>query len=151
MTSLRFLKILLGFIALFHLVFGAGLMFSVDFQRSAVELYGATITWTVREIYFVRIIGSFAFILGTLACVAAQNPLANRMTIIAFIEFFILRNICRHLFADELYIALGVSPLTNTLTSIFFGVQAILLGFFLWRAQKAHLPWDLSKETHRIW
>jgi len=137
MSSLNILKTLLGFIALFHTIFGAGFMFSVDFQRWAIELYGVTVSWTVKEIYFVRIIGSFAFILGTLAFFAARKPLENRITIIAFIEFFILRNICRHFFANELYITLGVSSFTNTLTSFFFGSQAFLLGFFLWRAEKS--------------
>lgn len=135
MNSLYALKIVLAFIALFHFICGAGLMFSADFQIWLVKLYGATLEWTVREVYFTRIIGSFAFVMGTFALVAAKDPLKHPVTIIALIEFFMLRNICRHLYAEELYLSLGVSSLTNTLTSFFFGGQAMLLAFLLFRVR----------------
>ncbi|MDD9300970.1 MAG: hypothetical protein HUK40_00955 [Desulfobacter sp.] len=52
-------------------------------------------------IFFIRIIGSFAFVLGYLAWVASRDPMKHKLIIIGFIEFFILRNINRHFFADE--------------------------------------------------
>lgn len=136
MKTLRILKGLLLFIAVFHLVFGFGLMFSVTFQKAAISLYGARLDWQITDIYFIRIIGSFASVLGYLAWMAARDPLRHKIVVIGFIEFFVLRNISRHLFADELYVALQVSQAINALTSVFFGVQAILLAYLLWAAIK---------------
>jgi uncharacterized membrane protein len=74
-----------------------------------------------------------------------QNPAQSRyigffripkVIIIGFIEFFILRNINRHVFADELYIALNVSQIMNVMTSVFFGLQALLLAYLLWRTSR---------------
>lgn len=136
MNALSQLKAVLVFIALFHFVFGFGLMFSITFQKIALANYGGTLDWNSTNIYFIRIIGSFAFVLGYLAWMASRNPLKHKVIIIGFIEFFILRNINRHLFADELYEALKVSQMMNVMTSVFFGLQALLLTYLLWRATR---------------
>ncbi len=124
------------FIALFHLAMGFGLMFSVEFQGFIIELYGVRTDWTVQSAYFTRVIGSFAFVLGFFAAYAARNPLKYQFIVIGYIAFFILRNIHRHLFYDEVYNAFLVSPFTNNLTSLFFGIQAIGLIIILWQAKK---------------
>ena len=111
-------------------------MFSVDFQKAAIANYGGTLEWNTANIYFIRIIGSFAFVLGYLAWMAFRDPMRYRVIIIGFIEFFILRNISRHLFADELYVALNVSQMMNVMTSVFFGLQALLLTYLLWRSSR---------------
>lgn len=133
MNALNQLKAVLVFIAIFHLVFGFGLMFSIDFQKAALANYGGTLEWNTSDIYFIRIIGSFAFVLGSLAWMASRDPMRHKIIIIGFIEFFVLRNINRHLFADELYLALNVSQMMNIMTSVFFGLQALLLTYLLWR------------------
>ena len=132
MNALNQLKAVLVFIAIFHLLFGFGLMFSIDFQKAAIANYGGTLDWSTTNIYFIRIIGSFAFVLGYLAWMASRDPMRHKIIIIGFIEFFILRNINRHLFADELYAALDVSQIMNVMTSVFFGLQAFLLTYLLW-------------------
>ena len=136
MNSLKQLKAVLVFIAIFHLVFGFGLMFSIDFQKTAIANYGGTLEWNSTNIYFIRIIGSFAFVLGYLAWMAARDPMRYKIIIIGFIEFFVLRNISRHFFADELYVALNVSQMMNVMTSVFFGLQALLLTYLLWRTSR---------------
>lgn len=132
-NTLKQLRAVLLFIAVFHLLFGSGLMFSIEFQKIAIAAYGGTLEWNMTHIYFTRIIGSFAFVLGYLAWMASRDPMRYRVIIIGFIEFFILRNICRHLFADELYHVLNVSRVMNIMTSVFFGLQALLLIYFVWR------------------
>jgi hypothetical protein len=134
--SERWLRAILVFISAFHLIAGAGLMFSVRFQQWAVALYGAHVSWDASSIYFVRIIGSFAFVLGFLAVMASRDPLKHKIVIIGFIEFFLLRNVNRHLYSSELYAGFGVSPLVNDLTTAFFGAQAVLLAVLLWRADR---------------
>lgn len=132
MNTLTQLKAVLVFIALFHLLFGLGLMVSIDFQKTAIAYYGGSLEWSPANIYFIRIIGSFAFVLGYLSWMASRDPMKYKVIIIGFIEFFILRNISRHFFADELYAALNVSPMMNIMTSVFFGIQALLLTYLLW-------------------
>jgi hypothetical protein len=135
-NSIKWLRGVLAFIAVFHIVAGLGLMFSVQFQKFSVASYGAALTWDARDIYFIRIVGSFAFVLGYLAAMAARDPLKHQIVVVGFIEFFIIRNINRHLYSGELYSGFGVSPLVNNLTTIFFGVQAILLGGLLWQVNR---------------
>lgn len=135
-SAARWLRTLLLFIAAFHVMAGLGLMFSMRFQRFAVSLYGAELPWDVRDVYFIRIIGSFAFVLGSLAAMAVNNPAATSVVALGFIEFFVLRNIHRHLFSQELYAGFAVSPLVNDLTTVFFGVQAIALAVLLWMARR---------------
>ena len=134
--SLTALKALMLFIGIFQLVAGCGLMFSRDFQRLAVSLYGAKLEWTAQQVYFVRIVGSFAFVLGFMALSAARDPLTSSAIVIGFVEFFVLRNIHRHLYSAELYAGFGVSPTVNDLTTVFFGVQAVLLVALLWSARR---------------
>lgn len=135
-NTLKQLKAVLLFIAIFHLFFGFGLMFSIDFQKFAIANYGGTLEWSMTHIYFIRIIGSFAFVLGYLAWMASRDPMRYKVIIIGFIEFFILRNINRHMFADELYATLNVSQGMNIMTSVFFGLQALLLIYLLWRISR---------------
>jgi hypothetical protein len=136
MSAAKWLRALLVFIAAFHLVAGAGLMFSVSFQKFAVAAYGASLEWNARSIYFLRIVGSFAFVLGYLAAMASADPLKHSIVVIGFIEFFVLRNIHRHLYSNELYAGFAISPLVNDLTTAFFGLQAVLLAVCLWRASR---------------
>jgi len=136
MNALNLIKAVLVFIAIFHFVFGFGLMVSVDFQKAAIAGYGGTLEWTPATIYFIRIIGSFAFVLGYLAWMASRDPTRYKVIIIGFIGFFILRDINRHLFADEVYIALNISQMINAMTSIFFGLQALVLAYLLWRISR---------------
>lgn len=130
------LRVMLGFIALFHLAAGIGLTFSVAFQQWAVGLYGAQVAGIPANVYFLRIIGSFALVLGFLAAVAARDPLRHQAVILGFVLFFLLRNVQRHLHSDELYAGFGVPPAVNNLTTVFFLLQAIVLAALLWGARK---------------
>lgn len=132
----RVLRLLLLFVAAFHLLMGAGLVFSSSFQRASAVLYGAEFVWTEQAVYFTRIIGSFVVIFGFLALMAARDPLRNQAIIMGFIGLFVLRSFSRHLHSDDLYAGFGISPLINVLTSAFFVVQAAILGLLLWLARR---------------
>lgn len=136
MNAERLLKYLVGFIGFYHLVIGAGLMFSHQFQIFAVYMYGASFEWGIRDIYFIRIVGSFVFVLGSLALVASIDPIKYRLFIFCYIEFFILRDIHRHLYSDELYRGFAVTPFINVMTSVVFAVQAVALLWLLWILHK---------------
>jgi hypothetical protein len=92
-------------------------MFSLDFQRFAVGVYGASFEWSVRDTYYIRVIGSFVCILGSLAMAASSDPLRYWLFVVCYIEFFVLRDISRHLYSEELYAGFSVSPLVNGMTS----------------------------------
>jgi hypothetical protein len=57
MNTLNQLKAVLIFIAICHLFFGFGLMFSIDFQKAAIANYGGTLEWNTTNIYFIRMMG----------------------------------------------------------------------------------------------
>ena len=136
MTARRALSLLLVFIGAYHVLIGILLMFSTTFQRFAVNAYGASFDFGVRDIYFIRIIGSFVLVLGSMALGASRDPVANWPAVLSFVEFFVLRDISRHLYSQELYDGFRVSPLINVLTSVVFGAQAALLVVLLWRARR---------------
>jgi hypothetical protein len=137
MTARQLLKYFVAFIGAYHLLIGCGLMFSPAFQRFAVQAYGATFDWNVRDVYFIRIIGSFVFVLGSMALVASRDALRFWPFILCYVEFFVLRDISRHLFSQELYDGFAVSPRMNVLTSVIFGAQALALLVLLWFARRA--------------
>lgn len=117
----------MGAIAIFHVIFGLGFMFSQSFQRTAAHFYGVGDPWTGRDVYFTRVLGSFALVLGVLAAAAARNPHRHRIVVWGFVEFFILRDVHRHLFQGELVGAFGITPAMNLLTTIVVGSMAVLL------------------------
>lgn len=127
----RVLRCLFFFIGIYHIIIGLGLMFSLDFQRFAVGVYGASFEWSVRDTYYIRVIGSFVCILGSLAMAASSDPLRYWLFVVCYIEFFVLRDISRHLYSEELYAGFSVSPLVNGMTSVVFAVQAVALGLLM--------------------
>ena len=137
MTARKALNYLVWFIGAYHLAIGIGLMFSPAFQRFAVQAYGATFEWTVRDVYYIRIIGSFVFVLGSMALVASRDAVRFWPFVLCYVEFFLLRDINRHLYSQELYDGFSVTPTMNVLTSVVFGAQAVALAVLLWLARKA--------------
>jgi len=144
MTAQKLLKYLVAFIGAYHLVIGAGLMFSPVFQRFAVQAYGASFDWGVRDIYYIRIIGSFVVVLGSMALVASRDPLRYWPFVLCYVEFFVLRDISRHLFSQELYEGFAVAPWMNVLTSAVFGAQAVALLALVWFARRERTAISLS-------
>lgn len=124
------------FIALFHLTLGGGMMFSIAFQQKIIFLYGAQLDWNAQTVYFMRILGAFAFVLGFLALAAARDPARHQAIILGFAVFFILRNLNRHLYSTEVYEGFAVTPAMNNLTTVFFSTQAVLLLILLWRMRR---------------
>jgi hypothetical protein len=130
------LKYLIAFIGIYHVLIGIGLMFSVDFQKFAVAIYQASFEWTVRDTYFIRILGSFVFTLGSIALVISYDPLKFWPFILCYAELFILRDLSRHLYSEELYTGFQVPPWINNFTSIVFAAQAFLLSWLVYYAKK---------------
>ena len=124
-SALPLLKAVMWFIAAFHLVMGGGLMVSHPFQRMAVGVYGASVTWTPQIIYLARIIGSFAFVLGVMALAAAIDPLRHKIVVYGFVTLFVVRDVHRLVFAREIEAAFGLPAHMNLVTNLFFISQAV--------------------------
>ena len=137
----RWLSSVLYFIAVFHIGMGIGLALSPAFQRAAAALYGAEMDWTEQATYFVRIIGTFALVIGLVALSAARRPMAHAGVVVALAAFFLLRNVIRHVHSAELYAGFSVSSGVNLLTSGFFGLLAGALLGLLWASgRRTGLP-----------
>lgn len=132
--SLPLLRWLLVFIASFHLVMGFALMTSLPFQQMAVHLYGATVVWNAQFIYLVRILGSFAFVFGVLAAIAVYDPLRHQGIVWGFVVLFLLRDLHRLIFAEEIQRAFSLAAKTNVWTNLFFLAQTVGLVALLWTA-----------------
>src|SRR5687767_6908172 len=117
-TPFALLRATLAVIAIVHVVLGAGMMLSESAQRFLIALYGVAGPWSVRDVYFTRVLGSFAVVVGTVAAAAARDPRRYRLVAWCLVEFFVLRDLHRHLFQGELVAAFGVTPATNVLTSV---------------------------------
>jgi hypothetical protein len=139
MNARKALRYLVWFIGAYHVAIGVGLMFSTAFQKFAVQAYGASFEWTVRDVYYIRIIGSFVFVLGSMALVASRDALRFWPFVLCYVEFFLLRDINRHLYSRELYEGFAVTPAMNVLTSVVFGVQAVALAVLLWQARRSQM------------
>lgn len=138
MNSLRLLQFLLALIAAFHLVMGGGIMTSHGFQKAMVDLYGAQVLWTPQFIYAARIIGSFAFVIGIMALLAAFDPLRNSAIVWGIVALFVIRDLHRLAFAAEIEHAFALPARMNLLTNLFFLAQSVLLAGLLLHAQKKH-------------
>ena len=126
------LQLFVAFLCGFHLVVGLALSFSADFQIWITGLYAPELEATPQTTYLVRVLGTFAFAMGLVLVPAVRDPQRHWAVIAAFITFFVLRNLSRHLYADELYAGFGVSPAVNLLTSVFFTLQIfVLIGLLL--------------------
>lgn len=110
-------------------------MFSARFQMLAAKLYGAKVDWTPQIIYMVRILGSFAFVLGLLAVAAALDPIRQSIIVYGFIALFILRDFHRLLFHKDIEMAFSLKSQMNLLTNLFFLLQTALLFVLLQMAK----------------
>lgn len=136
----RWLRVLLLLVAVFHILAGAGLAFSTSFQRLAGGLYGADVAWGPREVYLVRVLGTFALFVGLAAAVAARRPVRHGGLILALAVLFAVRSVSRHVHWVELSEGFSISSTVNVLTSAFSVALAVALLAMLWACRQARRP-----------
>lgn len=132
------LRVLLLLICAFHVVVGLGLNVSPEFPKMMAKYYGAAeVDWTVQFVYILRPLGAFMFVLGTLAAVAATNPLKHRGICFGFAALFIIRGFQRIVFQEEIQTAFGIGAGRNSINMIFFiGLGIVLLVFYFLAAME---------------
>ena len=97
------LRVLLGFIAVYHLVAGIAATF---FQDAAVNigslLFGVKITMDPQTTLLVRYLGAFAIAFGFMAALATLSPERHKGFIYGAVLYFIVRAFDRIAFAGLL-------------------------------------------------
>ena len=119
-NTLGVLKILLWFIAAFHLIVGMGLNVSPEFPQLMAQYYGAQVNWTPEFLYIVKPIGAFMFALGVMAALAARDPLSNVSVVYGFVVLFAFRGLQRLIFQSEIESAVAIASGRNFTAAIFF-------------------------------
>jgi len=119
-NTLGVLKILLWFIAAFHLIVGMGLNVSPEFPQLMAQYYGAQVNWTPEFLYIVKPIGAFMFALGVMAALAARDPLSNVPVVYGFVVLFAFRGLQRLIFQSEIESAVAIASGRNFTAAIFF-------------------------------
>ncbi len=107
------LRVLLGFIAVYHLVAGVAATF---FQDAAVGigslLFGVNITMDPQTTLLVRYLGAFGIAFGLMATLAALAPERHKGFIYGAVAYFIVRAFDRVAFAG-LLAEHSVGPMPN--------------------------------------
>ena len=119
-NTLGVLKILLWFIAAFHLIVGMGLNVSPEFPQLMAQYYGAQVNWTPEFLYIVKPIGAFMFALGVMAALAARDPLGHVSVVYGFAVLFAFRGLQRLIFQSEIESAVAIASGRNFTAAIFF-------------------------------
>ena len=119
-NTLGVLKILLWFIAAFHLIVGMGLNVSPEFPQLMAQYYGAQVNWTPEFLNIVKPIGAFMFALGVMAALAARDPLSNVPVVYGFVVLFAFRGLQRLIFQSEIESAVAIASGRNFTAAIFF-------------------------------
>ncbi len=119
-NALGALKILLGFIAAFHLIVGMGLNVSPEFPQIMAQYYGAQVDWTPALLYILKPVGAFMFALGVMAALAARDPLGHVSVVYGFVVLFAFRGLQRLIFQSEIESAVAIASGRNFAAAIFF-------------------------------
>jgi hypothetical protein len=140
--AMLLLKVFLVLICAFHVIIGVGLNISGELPGMMATYYGAQhVKWTPELVYMLHPLGAFMFVLGTLALVAARDPLNHRAIVYAFAALFIIRGLQRIAFHADTVNLFGISPVRNMANMVFFvGMGVVLLALHYYAARRAGSP-----------
>jgi ribose/xylose/arabinose/galactoside ABC-type transport system permease subunit len=145
----RVLQGMLWSFCAFHVIVGLGLNLSGDLPKAMAVWYGATaVNWSGQFLYALKALGAFMFVLGTLAAVAALDPLRHREIAYAFAALFIFRGLQRLVFGGEI-INFGIPPERNTFNMVFFfalGVSLFVLHRYVENQEVHHGDTETRRE-----
>ena len=125
--TLTALKALLWLIFLFHVSIGLGLNVAPAFPQAVADYYGADVNWTPELLYIVKPVGAFMIAFGSLAVVAARDPVRYAPIVYAFVLLFTIRGLQRLVFQSEISSALAIDSGRNIGNAAFFLLMAVVL------------------------
>ena len=88
MQSLKALKALLWFIAVYQFVCGALLLLSPSFAQLVVTWYGATVNWTDQFTFILKPLGAYMLMTGLIAAGAARADVPHPSIVTALAVLF---------------------------------------------------------------
>jgi hypothetical protein len=122
------LMLMIGLLAIYHLVMGAIALFAPSRAARAVGvLYGAQLTDGPQLRYATSMIGALAVALGGLAAIAAFDPFQHKPVIASLIALQLARLFCRVRDRRMLAESLGVAAGRNAVMMLILGAEVAVL------------------------
>lgn len=126
------LSMIVGILAVYHLVMGAIALFApVRAARAAGALYDAALVDAPQLRYATSMIGALAVAIGGLAAVAAPRPYEHRAIVVALLALQLARLFCRIRDRRLLASSLGVAPRRNAMMIAVLGLEVVALSLVL--------------------
>lgn len=127
-------RILLWFVAVYHLMSGAVLLFSSDLTiRSLKAMAGVTVSGSPELGIVGEILACYLLAFGLMMAIAAWNPVKNRAIITVGLVLFALRLFQRVFFADKVMTVMQIPSQTYWTSAAIVAVLSLLMGAFRWR------------------
>jgi hypothetical protein len=127
-------KVLLGLIAIYHLISGGLLLFSGDLAIQAVKtLAGVNLVGSPELGIIGEIMACYLLAFGLMMGIAAWNPVKNRAIITVGLVLFALRLFQRVFFADKVMQVMQIPSGRYWSAALIVATLALLLGVFRWQ------------------
>lgn len=110
MSSLRYLKVLIWFIAVYQLTVGLALLVSPASAQLIVAWYGATVNWTPEFTFMLKPLGAYMLMTGLIAWGTARAPVPHPMITYAFAALFVINAAYRVVHFEAVRAAFGIPP-----------------------------------------
>ena len=126
--SYLLLKIILGLVAVSHIVIGLiGVIPQIP-VNVAVLFYGSALTLNPQIEHILQMFGAYMLTVGILGAFALRNPVENKNIIYGVSFLLFLRVLQRILFAGQAYAVFGISPAYYWVqTAVFFALAVCLI------------------------
>ena len=135
MKSLKPIKVLAGFIGIYHIILG--LIGSISGElgaQAARAIFDARVDITPQFSYLVKYLGAYTIAFGVMMLLVAWNPVKYRLFIYVGILLIAVRITQRLIFASQLESAFGISWGRNLLNTTIIALLA--LGLYLFRPKE---------------
>jgi hypothetical protein len=130
-NGLKMLKVFLWLVCAFHVSVGVGINLSIGFINLVASWYGARVDLTPQFVALLHPLGTFMFILGVFAGVAAMDPLRYRPIVYGFSALFVIRSLQRVIFKHQIENAFAIDPGKNIMSMVtFFLLGACLFALY---------------------
>lgn len=127
------LRIVLGIVALSHVIIGIiGVIPAIPINI-VLKFYGSSITLNPQMGHIIQMFGAYMLTIGILGVVTLWNPVKNKIVVYGISGILFLRTLQRIIFANQQFEVFGISPAYYwTQTIIFFVLGLCLVIFTLW-------------------
>jgi hypothetical protein len=130
-------KMLLWFIAVYHVVSGGLLFFSGELTiRTLKALAGVTVSGSPELGIAGEILACYLVAFGLMMGIAAWNPVKNRAIVTVGLVLFALRLFQRVCFADKTMQVMQIPSTRYWGAALLVAILAVLMGVFRWQLYK---------------